>query len=86
MSWFEGTRARLRLLFARRAAERRMEEEFQFHIEMEAERLTREAGLEPHEARRRALVSFGGVDRHKEKLRDGWGLSWMRGLDRKSVV
>ena len=44
MSWFEATRTRLRLLFARRRAESRMEAEFGFHLEMEAERLVREAG------------------------------------------
>ena len=80
MSWLEGTRARLRLLFARRAAESRMEAEFRFHLEMETERLVREQGLEPGEARRRALVAFGGVEKHKEELRDGRGLAWLGGL------
>lgn len=80
MSWFSGTRARLRLLFGRRAAESRMEEEIRFHIDMEAERLERDEGLDAAEARRRALVSFGGVDRTREELRDGRGLAWMSGL------
>lgn len=80
MSWFEGTRARLRLLFSPHAAESRMDDEIRFHVEMEAERLQREAGLDPAEARRRALVAFGGVERHKEELRDGRGLAWLGGL------
>lgn len=80
MSWLEGTRARLRLLFVRRGAETRMNEEFRFHIEMETERLVREARLEPEEARRRSLVSFGGVENHKEALRDGRGLAWLSGM------
>src|SRR5687768_5396417 len=70
-------RARLRLLLGRRAAEARMEQEMRFHVEMETERLVREAGVEPQEARRRALAAFGGVERHKEEMRDGRGLAWL---------
>src|SRR5215207_6287980 len=80
MSWLEGSRARLCLLFARRAAESRMDQEFRFHIEMETERLMREKGLGAGEARRRALVAFGGVEKHKEALRDGRGLAWLGGM------
>jgi putative ABC transport system permease protein len=80
MSWLEGSRARLRLLFGRRAAESRMDQEFRFHLEMETERLMREQGLDAIEARRRALVAFGGVEMHKEALRDGRGLAGLSGL------
>ena len=81
MSWLDGTRARLRLLFAREDdAERRMNDEFRFHIEMETERRVREAGLEPQEARRRARAAFGGVEAHKEALRAGRGWAWLTGL------
>jgi putative ABC transport system permease protein len=76
MSWLEGSRARLRLLFDRRGAESRMTKEIGFHIDMETARLVREQGLDAVEARRRALVAFGGVDRHKEELRDGRGRAW----------
>src|SRR3954470_3470193 len=79
MSWLEGTRARARLLFARRAAESRMDEEIRLHIDMETERLIRDAGLDPHEARRRAFVAFGGVENHKEALRSDRGLAWLSG-------
>jgi putative ABC transport system permease protein len=79
MSWIEGARLRLRLLFGRAAAEARMEEEFSFHVEMEAERLMREHGLGASEARRRALVAFGSVDRHREDLRDGRRPAWLAG-------
>jgi hypothetical protein len=51
MSWLEGSRARLHLLFKRRAAESRADEEFRFHIDMETDRLVREAGLSHDEAR-----------------------------------
>ena len=80
MKWFDGARIRLRLLFARRAAESRMHREFRFHIEMETERLIRAKGLARDEARRQALVAFGGVEKHREELRDGRGLSRLHGL------
>ncbi|MGH7483191.1 MAG: ABC transporter permease, partial [Longimicrobiales bacterium] len=79
MSLVEGLRTRLRLLFARRAAEDRMEEEFRFHVEMEAERLVREAGLDPREARRRALVAFGGQEQYREELREERGFARLTG-------
>ena len=79
MSLVHAARARLRLLFGRRAAESRMNEEIRFHVEMETERLLRE-GLPLREARRRALIVFGGIEQHKEELRDGRGLGWLSGL------
>lgn len=75
----DAARTRLRLLIAGREAESRMSREFQFHIDMEAEQLVRTKGLPPAEARRRALAAFGGVEKHKEALRDGRGLAWVRG-------
>jgi len=77
MSWVDATRARLRLLFARPDDESRVDQEFRFHIEMETERLVQETGLDRQEARRRALVSFGGVEKHREVLREGRGLAWL---------
>ena len=80
MSWLDGTRARLRLLFSRDDAERRMSEEFGFHLEMETQRIVRDAGLDPREARRRARAIFGGVEAHKEALRAGRSWAWLTGL------
>ena len=79
MRRFDGARARLRLLFSRDDAEHRMNEEFDFHVEMETQRLVRDAGLDPREARRRARAAFGGVEAHKEVLRDGRGWAWLTG-------
>ncbi len=56
-----------------------MDEEVRFHVEMETEKNLR-AGMSSDEARRRALVAFGGVEKHKEALRDGRGLAWLGGL------
>src|SRR5690349_23616881 len=79
MTWFHAARARLHLL-APRAAQSRIDHEIRFHIEMETERLVREQKLAPDEARRRALVTFGGVQQHRETLRDGRGTAWLSGL------
>lgn len=79
MSWLHGTVARLRLLLARRASEARFDTELEFHLAMEAERLAREEGLAPDEARRRALAAFGGVAQAREALRAGRGTMWLNG-------
>jgi len=78
MTWFDAARARLRLLLP--TAETRIDEEISFHIEMETERLMREEGLDHAEATRRARVLFGGVQQHREELREGRGTAWLSGL------
>jgi hypothetical protein len=70
--------ARLRLL-RRGAAEERMDEEIRFHVEMETEKNLR-AGMSPREARRRAMLAFGAMEGHKERIRDGWTFAWASGL------
>ena len=65
---------RLRALFHRREMERDMDEEVRFHVEMEANDLVRTEGLSGAEARRRALVAFGGDDHVRERARDVYGL------------
>jgi putative ABC transport system permease protein len=80
MSVIDGALARLRLIFGRRTAESRFESELRFHVDMEAERLVREEGIDPAEARRRAFVALGGVEKHRESLRDGRGTAWLAGL------
>ena len=64
----------VRSLVRRSAVERELEEEISFHLEMESRRHER-AGASPAEARRRALASFGGVDRHAEAARDVRGVN-----------
>lgn len=73
-------RTRFALVFGRRGAESRMNKEFGLHIDLEAEHLMRKEGVDPLEARRRALASFGGVEQHKDALREGRGLAWMTAL------
>src|SRR5690242_996954 len=72
MSLLKGLAARARSLLWPSASEARMEEEFRFHLTMEQERLIG-TGLAPEEAHRRALVAFGGLDQHREAMRDGRG-------------
>jgi putative ABC transport system permease protein len=78
MKWMYALRARLRLV-PRGGAEERMEEEIRFHIEMEEEKNLR-AGMSTGEARRQAVLAFGGVEGHKEELRGGRTLAWVGGL------
>jgi predicted permease len=78
-SWFPALAARFRLLRSWRSAEARVEDEFRFHIEMEAARRERE-GASSEEARRLALAAFGGVERHKEEMRDSRGTRWLGDL------
>ena len=54
-----------------------MHDEMRFHVEMEAERLVREQGLDPAEARRQAHVAFGGLEKYKEAGRDMRGTRWL---------
>ena len=62
----------LRSLLRRREVEGQLDEEVRFHIEMETRKLV-ERGLSPAEARRQALLAFGGVEKHKEEARDATG-------------
>lgn len=75
----DAAHARLRLLFRRDDAESRMKQAMEFHIAMETNRLMHDEQLAPSEARRRALVVFGGVEKHEEELRSTRGLVWMSG-------
>ena len=70
MIWLTRLRVRLRQLFWRAAADERMDEEIEYHIELETEKNIRQ-GMTPAEARRHALIAFGGVETHRVQLREG---------------
>ena len=78
MSRIKGLRARVRALLHRAAAERELNEELRFHIDMETEKNVR-AGMNPTDARRRALRDFGGLEPTKEAHRDVRG-RWLEEL------
>lgn len=65
---------RLRSLFLLRRADQALDEEMQFHLEMETSRLVA-SGMAPGAARREALKSFGGMARHRDQARDERGIS-----------
>lgn len=74
MRWLNDLRFRLGAILSRGDMQRDLDEEFAFHIEMEAKKLEAE-GLSPEEAHRRARVEFGGEERFKETARESWGVS-----------
>lgn len=77
MDGLKGLAKQIRSLFRKERVERELDEELRFHLEMETEKNIRE-GMTPEEARRRALLAFGGVERFKEEVR---AARWTRLLE-----
>jgi putative ABC transport system permease protein len=73
--------ARVSALFHRRALDERLEAEIDAHIGMLAEEYRRR-GMPSGDARRAALVEFGGLEQTKERWRDQGGLPWVEGVVR----
>lgn len=73
MNWLSdglsGAWKRLRSIGRGRALEQRLDEEMRFHLDQQTEK-HRRAGMTPEEARRRALLAFGGVEQIRERTRD----------------
>jgi predicted permease len=65
MGAIKGFSARLRALLFPRAAERALNDEIQFHLEQEIDKNVR-LGMREAEARRQALVQFGGLTQTRE--------------------
>jgi predicted permease len=77
MHWVRRLVWRLEVLFRKDRAERELQEELAYHLEREIqENITR--GMSPAEAKRKATVDFGGMERTKEQVREVRGA---RGLD-----
>jgi putative ABC transport system permease protein len=71
--------ARITGIFAPDRADDDLREEMQAHIEMEtAENIRR--GMHPDEARRRALLTAGGLTQAGEAVRDQRGLPWIESV------
>jgi len=79
MGWWGWMRRRLDVLLHKKSVEAELDDEIRFHLEMEMREHLR-AGTEPGEARRRAMVAFGGVERFKEEVRDVRGARWLDDL------
>src|SRR5687768_14874570 len=65
--------ARVRQLFGASRLEREQDEEFAFHLEMEIAHNKR-LGMSEADARRAALLAFGGRERFREETRDARGV------------
>ncbi|MGW8266546.1 MAG: ADOP family duplicated permease [Longimicrobiales bacterium] len=79
MTWRKPVSERFRALFRKGRMDAEMAEELRFHIEMETEKNVRR-GMEPGEARRHAMIAFGGVERFGEQARAERGMGWAESL------
>jgi putative ABC transport system permease protein len=66
-------KAKFRALFQRRAVERELADELQYHIEAKIRRLC-EQGMAADEAKTMTLREFGAIEQRKEECRDARGL------------
>jgi len=71
---------RLRAL-GRRELDERLDDEIRFHVEQQIEK-NRRTGMPPEEARRQALVRFGGVQQALERTRDEFRAAFLEHLAR----
>lgn len=73
MPWLPRVRFRLRTLFGRQWLEQQLDEELQFHLEMQTAAHMR-VGMSLPAARAMARREFGSVAQHKDDYRDRWGV------------
>jgi predicted permease len=71
--------SRVRALFAAPQLDRDLDDELRSHIEMETEANVHR-GMTPAEARRRALLEFGGVTQTAEVYREARAVAWVDAL------
>jgi putative ABC transport system permease protein len=74
IEWLSDLHYRFRAIFRRSAMERELDDELRFHLDREAAKYVA-AGMSPDDARRRARLAFGGVDRFKDESRESRGIS-----------
>ena len=79
MRFWNRIRSSARAVARRSRMEREMDAELRFHIEAFTEDLVRR-GVPREEARRRARIEFGGIERAKEECREARGVSVIDGL------
>jgi hypothetical protein len=73
IGWLEQTWQRVRSVFRRDQTERELEAELSAHLELAIEENVNR-GMSPEEARRQALIRFGGTEQTKEQHRGARGL------------
>ncbi|HKS81494.1 MAG TPA: ABC transporter permease [Candidatus Acidoferrales bacterium] len=76
MRWIAKAGLRVRSLFHRRAVDRELDDEMQFHLERQIG-ANMQAGMTRDEARNAALREFGGVEQFKEECRDVRRANWL---------
>src|ERR1700761_7410579 len=76
MRIFDTVRMAVRALFRRGGSEQELSDELAFHIERQAAENVR-AGMTPGQARRAAMIEFGGVESMKEECRETRKTNWL---------
>jgi predicted permease len=66
-------------MLSKSRAERELAEELQYHIEAQAQE-NLEKGMSESEARRAAMLAFGGLDKFREECREAHGTIWGENL------
>jgi putative ABC transport system permease protein len=79
MRWLKSISRRFRSLFHKEAVERETDQELRFHLDREIARHV-SSGMSPEEARRAAMLEFGGVEQYKEDCRDARGVNRIESL------
>ena len=69
MNWTRRLGRRIDALMRSDAIDRDVDEEMRLHVALEAEEIARVEGVPPDEARRRALIAFGGLTQYQEEHR-----------------
>jgi hypothetical protein len=77
--WLEKLQHRLRSVFHREDADYELGDELRYHIEQKTQLLVGR-GISPEEARRQAMLEFGGVAKRTEECRDARGTRWLDDL------
>ncbi len=76
MRFLDSVRLWIRALFTRGRVESEMDKEMRLHVELETENNVRQ-GMSAAEAKRAAMIAFGGVELAKETVRDERLTRWL---------
>jgi predicted permease len=76
MSWLRKSLRRLAFLFRRNELHAQLDEEMQFHLEMQVQ-ANRKAGMTAEDARYAAARRFGNQTLAREASREFWGWTWL---------
>lgn len=79
MRWLARLREQVRALVFHAREERDLDEELRFHLEMESQ-ANMGRGMTSAEASRRARLSFGWLETHKDRVREARGTAWLEDL------